>query len=352
MRRSAPLLGALALTGCFGDDFVKATPGPTVDPCQGVMLPVPKSCTVAKAPVDGCGPDGKSSCCVPLCVPGGSFKRGYDGVKPYDDATADATVRTFALDAYEVTVGRMRAWVEQDYRLPTKDSGAPPNAPDFRWSVDWNAFLPADKASFNQAQAGSDPMYRTWTASAGDAAAEAKPINFVNWYQAQAFCIYEGGRLPTEAEWNYAASGGAEQRFFPWSAPPNNQLIGQNRASYGCVPGQSCSLANLTPAGSHLGPAGDGGKWGHADLAGNVEEWVLDIKEWTDENFNPVSDQHYLKPCDNCSDLDTNSKDFHPMRGGTFFSPPDQVRTSFHESNIATYSGYGVGFRCAYDLAK
>lgn len=58
------------------------------------------------------------------------------------------------------------------------------------------------------------------------------PINCVNWYEAYAFCIWDGGFLPTVAEWNYAAVGGSEYRFFPWSVPPEAIAIDCTYASY------------------------------------------------------------------------------------------------------------------------
>jgi formylglycine-generating enzyme required for sulfatase activity len=47
----------------------------------------------------------------------------------------------------------------------------------------------------------------------------------MDWYEAYAFCIWDGGFLPTDAEWNYAAAGGAQQRAYPWSNPPTSLTI-------------------------------------------------------------------------------------------------------------------------------
>src|SRR5580704_6839465 len=58
-------------------------------------------------------------------------------------------------------------------------------------------------------------LEETWTETAGSS--ENLPITEAHWYAAYAFCIWDGGFLPSEAEWNYAAAGGSDQRAYPWS---------------------------------------------------------------------------------------------------------------------------------------
>ena len=107
-----------------------------------------------------------------------------------------------------------------------------------------------------------------------------------------AFCAWDGGFLPTEAEWNYAAAGGSEQRVYPWSNPASSLAIDCSYANYVDATGACVNPPNgaVNRVGSES-PAGDS-KWGQADLAGNVYEWTLDY-------FASL----YGNPCNDCADL-------------------------------------------------
>jgi formylglycine-generating enzyme required for sulfatase activity len=216
-------------------------------------------------------------------VPGGTFYRGYDGVT-YTDQTHPATVSDFRLDKYEVTVGRFRPFVaalNAGWR-PTDGAGKHSHLNGGKgllnvgddagvvyesgWSSSFDVSLPADAATLAGWLA-CDPTSQTWTPSAG--ANENRPITCVNWTVAYAFCIWDGAFLPSEAEWNYAASGGPEQRAYPWSSPATSTVIDDTYAVY-C--GGSCT-SSQNVGGKPPGVA----KWGHEDLAGNVWEWTLDF---------------------------------------------------------------------------
>ena len=114
----------------------------------------------------------------------------------------------------------------------------------------------------------------TWTAAPGTG--EDKPINCVNWAEAYAFCIWDGGFLPSEAEWEYAASGGGRALAFPWGATAPGTT--NQYAIYDChfpTGSTSCSsAANIAPVGS--APMG-AGRFGQLDLAGNESTWNLDF---------------------------------------------------------------------------
>jgi len=282
-----------------------------------------QSCTGLAAT---CGPYGNESCCASLLVPGGSFLRCYDGVD-FKDNSFPATVSDFALDRYEVTVGRFRAFVKAGQGTkaspPAAGAGAHPLITGSGWDSAWNVNLVADMPSLKSAIK-CDQSNATWTDAPG--VNENRPMNCLLWYEAFAFCAWDGGRLPTDAEWNNAASGGNEQRYYPWSNPPTSTTIDSTYAVYS-VGGTS---TNARDVGSKS-PKGDG-KWGHADLGGNEWEVVLD---W----FNSPYSRNI---CINCADLTAAAT--RVIRGGGFLDLP---RVADRGAADPMYRNYDVGFRCA-----
>jgi formylglycine-generating enzyme len=244
-------LAAVALPACI----------PDVVPTEAAL---PGCTAVASA----CGPAHDESCCASQAVPGGLFNRGNAMGYP-------ATVSDFTLDRFEVTVGRFRQFVA-DYpqSKPAAGAGASSLIAGSGWDSAWDTSLPADQTAL-EATLECDPNFRTWTASAGSS--EELPINCVGWFVAFAFCAWDGGRLPTDAEWSYAASAGNEQRTYPWgfAAPdPSHAVYGCSAAGEMPNTCMSPTLADIPRVGSRS-PVGDG-KWGHADLAGSMFEWTLD----------------------------------------------------------------------------
>jgi formylglycine-generating enzyme required for sulfatase activity len=283
----------------------------------------PPSCSGLAAT---CGPSGNESCCTSLLVPGGTFYRSYDGVD-FTDKSYPATVDSFYLDKYEITVGRFRQFVNQGMGTqtspPSAGDGVHPGITGSGWDSTWKTNLAANTAALTtnlKCYAG----YQTWTDTAGSN--ESKPVNCLDWYTAFAFCAWDGGRLPTEAEWNYAASGGNEQRYYPWSSPATSTTIDDSYAVY-C--GGSC---NGTQNVGLKSPKGDG-KWGQSDLAGNVWEWTLDWYAIP-----------YSMPCNNCADLTVASS--RVIRGGLFNYFASYLRSAFRYYGNPWYDFF-IGARCA-----
>ncbi len=282
----------------------------------------PLSCAGLPA---NCGSAGNESCCASILVPGGTYYRSYDGVD-FTDMSYPATVADFYLDKYEITVGRFRAFVNAGMGTqaspPASGAGAHPLIANSGWDPSWDANLAPDTASLESAIKCFSSY--TWTDLPG--ANENKPANCLTWWEAFAFCAWDGGRLATEAEWNYAAAGGNEQRYYPWSSPASSTTIDDTYAVY-C--GGSCSIRNV----GSKSPKGDG-KWGHADLAGNVWEWGLD--GWATLSYPP--------DCDNCAKLAGTAN--RTIRGGCMGNPPSYLRAAYSDGNIPDFRTYAQGGRC------
>jgi sulfatase modifying factor 1 len=289
---------------------------------QGTWGGTAPSCTGLAAT---CGPAGNDDCCKSLLVPGGTFRRSYDGVD-FLDPSYPATVSDFYLDKYEITVGRFRSFVNAGLgtqaRPPRDGTGAHPRITGSGWSSTWDAKLPKNTAALKSAlRCYAD--YQTWTDAAGSN--ESKPVNCLDWYTAFAFCAWDGGRLPTEAEWNYAAAGGNEQRYYPWSKPATSTTIDDSHAVY-C--GGTCKVQNV----GSKSPKGDG-KWGHSDLGGNAWEWTLDF----DAGRYPV-------PCHDCAVVTAGS--YRAFRSGSNDDIAATLRSSVRHVYYPEYRGV-VGVRCA-----
>jgi formylglycine-generating enzyme required for sulfatase activity len=309
--------------------------------------------TVMVACAGTCGSSGNANCCASSVIPGNAPGATLDGASffrsndvgtdmAFQDASYPARIHNIRLDTYEVTVGRFRAFVNAGYgtqaKAPAQDAGARAlNGVTAQggWDPNWNANLSADTGAFTAALS-CNAAYQSWTDFAG--ANEAKPINCVSWYEAMAFCIWDGGFLPTEAEWNYAAAGGAEQRAYPWSNPASSLAVDctdanhyRGGASPYCVSnGNGGGAVNVVGSES---PKGDA-KWGHADMAGNASEWVLD---------------GYVTPyatpgCDDCANLTATAE--RAVRGGNFGTGIGSIRTAARTSTSPS-SRSATGVRCA-----
>jgi sulfatase modifying factor 1 len=358
-----------------GVDAPDAVPIAPIPPCHpvcsegqthcvdGKCAPVPASCVDAGAGAGfNCGgPNGTDDCCASLDVPleaQGAFLRDYDGVGGHLSPDFPATVTRFRLDVYEVTVGRFRKFANAASSedgsvpwVPPRGSGKHAHLNGTQglvnggdagtvyepgWDPSWDAYLPTSTSGWDssllQDFCNSDASMRsnTWTKSAGPN--ENLPIDCVTWYQAYAFCIWDGGFLPSSTEWNFAASGGNNQWVFAWG----DNLFSQDYAIYNCYYGSppfgnNCNgLASIAPVGS--APKGRG-FWGQLDLNGSMYEWTLDYGGF------------YPNPCNDCANFTTGN--LRILRGGGFDSQPNEIETAFRDSSDPLRPHGDVGFRCA-----
>jgi formylglycine-generating enzyme required for sulfatase activity len=154
-----------------------------------------------------------------------------------------------------------------------------------------------------------------WTAQAG--ANENLAIGNVTWALAFAFCAWDGGRLPTETEWSFAALGGEEQRTHPWGEEPVDDA---RSAFYNTI----LKEKKLRPVGSALAGAA---RWGHLDLNGGWVELVFDAISKTDFYENPCKDCALTKSVPDNNNA-RRSKDLGSSvsRGGAFLDIPNTAQ--------------------------
>jgi sulfatase modifying factor 1 len=309
----------------------------------------PPSCARGGPGLTDCGAS-RESCCTSLEVSGGTFDRTYsnDGGGPNGEGDP-ATVSSFRLDKYLVTVGRFRRFVDAwngsaGYRPPAGSgkhthlnggnglaNSATPGTYETGWVASDDGRVAPTDANLTTACVDAATFGATWTPSAEDQ--ENLPINCVSWWEAYAFCIWDGGFLPSEAEWEYAAAGGSQEREYPWgSADPG---AGNQYAIYGCDQpngsGSCTGVTNIAPVGAATRGAG---AWGQLDLAGNLWEWNLDTYA------------NYVDPCTDCAYLTAPSDAV--TRGGLFDGPLSYLPASSRQGgSIPSIRIYGIGFRCS-----
>ena len=161
------------------------------------------------------------------------------------------------------------------------------------------------------------------------------PVIFVTREQAIEHCNWTGGRLSTEAEWEYAARG-PESWIFPWGNDFDGTRL--NYCDVNCDAGPNDP--NVNDGYAETAPVGSfpsGASWvGALDMAGNVREWVAD---W----YGPYTFDPQLNPTGPV----TGESIPH---GGSWLDLPNLVRSANRGGNVPGYNRDYYGFRCVQDL--
>jgi eukaryotic-like serine/threonine-protein kinase len=258
------------------------TPAATATPTATATPAIPAGST-ENSPVDGM---------VQVYVPGGSFVMGSDTGR-----SEEQPAHTVMLSAY---------WIYQ-----TEVTNA----------------MYALCVEAGQCEAPYHSDSKTHRIYYGNATYDNHPVIWIDWAKSNAYCAWAGRRLPTEAEWEYAARGD-DERTYPWGdALPTCSLTNQR----GCT-GDTAAVGSYPDGASPFGVL---------DMAGNVAEWVSD---WYGsypsgtvvDPQGPMSGEEYI------------------MRGGSFILIVENLQATYRRGSfgITGYAYYDSGFRCARNASQ
>ena len=176
-----------------------------------------------------------------VTIAGGTFMMGSNRGDSDEKPVHRVTVSTFQMAKTEVTVGQYRACVKAGACTDHHLEG-------YEWP----------------GQEFTKSKYCNW----GKRGRDDHPINCVDWHQANAFAKWAGGRLPTEAQWEYAARGGGRDRKYPWGdAKADCSRAVMNDGGNGCGKNSTWPVCSKTRGNTEQGLC---------DMAGNVWEWCRD----------------------------------------------------------------------------
>lgn len=250
-------------------------------------------------------------------LPDGSFIMGLTDEDPLDIQNAGrkkVTVSSFYIDRFEVTNEEYREFI--DDMSGTQEENRLPD------STAWDES--ASRANWETYFYGSERS--------------DYPVVAVTWRDAKEYCEWDGKRLPTEAEWEYAARAGRVGGVYPWAGFSPRDPRGRYLANFN--PGRQGQAADgyafTAPVGSY-----PPNRWGMHDVAGNVAEWVEDA---------------YAPSYSAISGLDPVYKDSEEtrrvIRGGSWASNAFQIGVGVRDYQERDRPSARIGFRCAADISS
>ncbi len=280
-----------------------------------------------------------------ILIKGGKFlmgtqeKAGFpeDGEGPI----RNIKVNSFYIDPHTVTNASFARFVEE--------TGYRTEAEQYGWSFVFYKLVSETTAKKVKQKVAQTPWWlvvegATWDQPEGPNSNIADrmdhPVIHVSWNDAMAYCEWAGKRLPTEAEWEYAARGGLVQKTYPWGDELTPEGKHQCNIWQGDFPKENTEedgYVGIAPAAS-FPPNGHG----LYNMAGNVWEWCSD---WFATNI------HKRGGKDNPSGAETGTNKV--MRGGSYLchdSYCNRYRVAARTANSPDSSTGNIGFRCVMDV--
>jgi len=310
---------AVFLAACGAPQPTPTPIPPTATPVPPTPTPVPALGVTRTRPADGV---------VMVYVPAGEFRMG----------STDAEVDEALQGCPQADKSRCRPVFERE--LPKHAV-----ALSGFW-IDQTEVTNAQFAAFLSEKGNQEEGGRTWLEEGNDALIEQSggkyqpksgyaghPVIEVTWYGAAAYCKWAGARLPTEAEWEYAARG-SDGRTFPWG----DQFDGA-RLNY-CDAKCELDLADKAfddgyPETAPVGSYPQGASWCNAlDMAGNALEWGAD---W----YGHYTEGQQMNPAGPASG------ETHVVRGGSCAGSRIEMRSAYRTRGTPYLTYNFIGFRCA-----
>jgi gamma-glutamyl hercynylcysteine S-oxide synthase len=257
-----------------------------------------------------------------VTVPAGRYPIGADGLAPYDNERGrhEVELPAFAIDRFPVTNGDYLRFMEDDGYGRRELWGAD------GW--EWNSTFGTGCPEYWSREDG------TWLQSrygVTEPVREDVPVSNVCWFEAEAYASWAGKRLPTEHEWEVAASWDPERgaaRRFPWGdEPPDRRRANIDQALFGPAP-----LGSYPDGASPLG----------------CEQMLGDIWEWTSSDFQAYPGFRAF-PYEEYS-VPFFGTEFKVLRGGSWATRPRVARTTFRNWDSRLKRQIFSGFRCASDV--
>nr|WP_222869858.1 formylglycine-generating enzyme family protein [Actinomadura decatromicini] len=276
---------------------------------------------------------------IPL--PGGSFLMGTDDEEGYR-ADGEGPIREIELSPFQIEATTVS---NSQFAAFVKATGHVTEAESFGFSFIFESFLSEENARVSQV-VHTAPWWRAvpgafWKRPEGPGSSitsrQNHPVVHVSWNDAQAYCAWSGTRLPTEAEWEYAARGGLEQRRYPWGdelTPGGRHMCNVWQGDFPNLNTGEDGYLGTAPVKSYR-PNG----YGLYNVAGNVWEWCAD---WFSAEFHRTGPRR--------DPVGPPWGTARVMRGGSHMchaSYCNRYRVAARSSNTPDSSAGNIGFRVA-----
>ena len=236
-----------------------------------------------------------------ILVKGGTFEMGDNNGKAEEQPAHSITLDDFYIDKYEVSYSEFAKFLNE--KGNKKEDGT-------KW-IDIKGKYLNEKCRINDTNS-------VFTVEKGF---ENHPVAFVSWYGATAYATWKGGRLPTEAEWEYAAMGGLKTKGYKYSGSDNAI--------------ETCWFTITTKdEGMKARGLKKANELGIYDMSGNVSEWCLD-----------VYDEYYYENSNSKNPQGPESGEEYCLRGGSWLSNIIDTQTKTRNSGAPEFRISFSGFR-------